>query len=358
MLNRITHIHPSQSTKIQNPLLRELNLKAGDIFKGTVLQKFPQGEVFISAQGQQFRAYTGLNLNEKGEHHFQVRSLGTTIELKVLDGVISKSASPLQLWASGRVTRDQLSNILQTLSGTHTLKGLTPSSREALRGLSQLTPSIIFGDQGADTKMWVSRFLAGSGLFWESKVVRCLLGDKTTTWKALMSRDLKGTLLSLLKTLQAEKQDGEQLKKIVADVEQAIHLIEEDQILNLSSMREGLGWFWLIPGCLEDGFKKAELFIKEKKADDEIHFSMLIEFTHLGRMDLDVSIIKSVLTMKILAEDEQKARFITENLPLLEQALQGVGLSTGTIICDIKEEQDKATGPFALAEGPFVHIVI
>ena len=239
MLNRITHIHPSQSTKIQNPLLRELNLKAGDIFKGTVLQKFPQGEVFISAQGQQFRAYTGLNLNEKGEHHFQVRSLGTTIELKVLDGVISKSASPLQLWASGRVTRDQLSNILQTLSGTHTLKGLTPSSREALRGLSQLTPSIIFGDQGADTKMWVSRFLAGSGLFWESKVVRCLLGDKTTTWKALMSRDLKGTLLSLLKTLQAEKQDGEQLKKIVADVEQAIHLIEEDQILNLSSMREG-----------------------------------------------------------------------------------------------------------------------
>ena len=358
MLHRITHIQSSQPTQLQNQLLRELNLKPGDIFKGTVLQKFPQGEVLIGAYGKRFRAYTGLNLNENSEHHFQIKNLGSKIELKVLDGIINKSVSPLQLWASGHISRKQLSGILLKLSSAHTLKGLSTLSNEALKRLSQLTPSMIFSNQSIDSKTWASRFLAGSGLFWENKVVRHLLGDQTTSWKTLLVSDLKGTLLSLLKALQSEKQGGEPLKEIMADVKQAILLIEQDQMLNLSTIKEGMGWFWLIPGNSDEGFKNAELFVKEKKNDDEILFSMFMEFTHLGRMEMDVSVVQSVLSMRIFAEDEQKASFVNENLPVLEQALHDVGLGTGTIICDVKEKQDQDTGPFKEVEGPFVHIVI
>ncbi|MBN1847742.1 MAG: hypothetical protein JW932_04075 [Deltaproteobacteria bacterium] len=330
----------------------------GDIFKGTVTQKFSQGEILINAQGRQFRAYTGLNLPERSEHHFQVRSLGSKVELKVLDGVISKEPSTLQLWASGRANREQLSNFLLTLSGARHLKGLSSLSIEALKNSSQLVPSIIFNDQIKNGKEWMARFLAGSGLFWENKIVRHFFGEKATSWRILLANDLKGTLLSLIKVLRSEKQGGEGLEKVIADIEQAVYLIEEDQILNLSSMREGLGWFWLIPGRTDEGFHGAELFVKDTKDDGEIRFSMFLSLSHLGSLEVDVSVIQSVLGIKVLVEDEQKVTYVKENLPYLEKALHGLGLGTGTIICEIKDVTDEETGPFSHSEGPFVHIVI
>ena len=358
MLHGMTHTSPSPQAVSQNPLLRKLGLKPGEIIKGTVLETFSQGEVLIRAKGRHFRAFTNLNLSKKDEHHFQVRSLGSKIELKVRDGFVNKSTLPFQLWTSGRVTRDQLADILVKLSQTPILKGLPKLSKEALYRLSQLTPSMIFNNKITDPQAWISRFLTGSGLFWENKVVRHLLGDKGASWKTMLADDLKGSLLFLLKTLQSEKTGKEAFNEIIADIERALSLIEEDQVLNLSSTREGLGWVWFIPGSLGDGFHKTELFVREMEAGDEIHFSMFMEFTHLGQMDLDVSILRSVLCMKIFVEDQEKVQFITDNLPLLEQTLQGAGFETGVITCHVKKEAGIKNGSFSEMEGLSVHIVI
>ena len=139
------------------------------------------------------------------------------------------------------MTRDQLVGILEKLSHAPTLKDLPESSKQALQRLAQLTPSLIFNNKIADPQAWISRFLTGSGLFWENKVVRYLRGNRASSWKTIQANDLKGTLLFLLRTCQSEKSGKAALNEIIADIEQALYLIEEDQVLNLSSIREGMG---------------------------------------------------------------------------------------------------------------------
>ncbi|MBW2609903.1 MAG: hypothetical protein JRC68_06130 [Deltaproteobacteria bacterium] len=360
MLCRITHIQPSQRTALNSHLQADLKFKPGEILKGTVIQKFPGGEVLIAAKGKLFRAYTELNLMEGNKHNFQVKTVGPKIELKVLDGMIHKLGSPIQIWSSNRVARAGLASILLELSKAHNLSGLSRGLSQALKNLNQLFPSIVYNNQGDDSSLWASRSLLGSGLLWENKIVRYLLGKKNMPLKRLTASDLKGLLLSIGKIFSSEKQDHDHLRPLAVKIRQALFLIEQDQLLNVSSLREGLGWFWFISGLEEDGFRNAELFVKENESGDEIHFSMFLEFTRLGKMEVDASIIESVLGVKIRVEDTEKANFVTEHLPILEKGLQNTSLVTGSIVCDVKESQDLDFNPFPGGgmPSPSVHIVI
>ena len=76
MLRRISHTPLPQHTIPNNPFQADLKFKPGEILKGTVIRKFPGGELLVSAEGKQFRAYTALNLIEGDRQYFQVKTLG------------------------------------------------------------------------------------------------------------------------------------------------------------------------------------------------------------------------------------------------------------------------------------------
>ena len=359
MLRRISHIHPSLRAIQRNNSQENLNFRHGEIIKGTVIQKYSGKEILVTAKGKQFHAYTTLDLLEGNKYRFEVKNEGYKIVLKVLDSLTHKLGSPLHLWSSNRITRNRIIGILRELSNAHNLAGLAKGTNQTLKNLDKLFPAIVFSDHGSNNSQWITSYLLGSGLFWENKILQYLSGEKNKSWKRLMVSDLKGLLLSLDKSLRVVSQDNDQLRSLAVKIREALFLIERDQFLNLSAMKEGLGWFWYIPGLAEDGFKNTELFVKKGKKEEGIYFSILLEFTFLGHVEIDASIIESIIGIKISVEDAEKASFVTKNLPILEKSIQDTGIATGKIVCDIKERQDLDINPFSeRGEQSSVHIVI
>ena len=359
MLRQITHSSTPQ-TAHQTLSKETLRLKPGDIFRGTIIRKSPAGEVLVAARGREFLAHSELNLVEGQNHDFQVKTSGPRIEIKVLDRGNLAPHSPLQTWASNSASRDKLASILRELSGALALKHLPPDTRLAFKSLSQLLPLVLYHEPQSDDARRLSRFVLGSGLFWENRVVRYLLGQKSKPWKTLLAKDLKGLLLSLDRNLNMEGDDHGDLESLAVKVKQALHLIEQEQILNLSSMEKELGWFWFIPGLEERGMRKAEVFLNRNDRGKGIHCFMRIEFTHLGKMEVEVSLRETLIGIKIHLEDRQKADLVKENLSLLKAKLQEAGLVPGTILCEVKEMGELDLTPFLgdQSQSPPFHLVI
>jgi hypothetical protein len=57
-------------------------------------------------------------------------------------------------------------------------------------------------------------------------------------------------------------------------------------------------------------------------------------------------------------EDSEKADYVTENLPLLENALKETGMVLGNIVCNVRNAERMNSNPFTSGDGPSVHIVI
>lgn len=354
MFRGVTGIHaPSKNLKSTNPL-KGMDLTVGERFKGTVIQKFPvKGEILILARGRRFRAHTGLELKEGEEYRFQVKSTGPRIELGVLAAKLRNRGDSLANdWSIGRGGRQGLSVLLQDLAAAHTLKGLPPPSREALMTLSRLIPSFIYGKPEGQGASWVMNYLQQCGLFWESKVVRHFLGihQKRAGTEGL-SGDLKGILLSLEAALRKGDSGDRETQDLALKVREALQRVEQDQFLNLTSLREEAGWCFFIPGFQEEGFLGAEVLVAKGRKGEEIRFTMLLEFGELGRMEVDLTLRDAVLSARILLEDEERAAYVREHLPLLEGALREGGIKAGAMVCGVQEAGGPGpAGPFQ--DGP------
>ena len=247
------------------------------------------------------------------------------------------SALPLLTWQSIPSLKGGLAGLLLELTTGRNLPGLNVETGNALNNLRNLLPALIFSDRSDDNFSWISRFILGSGLFWENKILQYLLGEKNRSWKRLVSTDLKGSLLFLDKSLQAEDHGDKDIQSIAEKTRKALDLIEQDQKANLSSLRDQVGWFVAIPGLEEEGFRHGALFFKKVMKGEGFHFSLFLEFTNLGRIQLDVTLIDSIIGMEIFTEGQEKADFVNENLHLLEVSLQELGMKTGRITCEVRE---------------------
>jgi hypothetical protein len=345
---------PEEQTRI------ELKFKPGDILSGTVLRKYPGGEVLLSSRGRQFLAQTALDLTEGHKHRFQVVSPEPKIELKILEEKPLNFRNAIHLWAATRQGRGKLSETLLRLASSEHLKILNPASAQAVKDLSQLLPALIYRRPGNEPLQWISRHLLSSGLFWENKVARSVMEGNFGSLKHLPATDLKGLLLSLEKALGSEKGKGPGPESLLLQAREAIHWIEQDQFLNLSSLEEGLGWLWVIPGMEKEGFRKAEVFGEKREKDEGFYLSMFLEFTRLGEVEVGVSLDQSVIGVKIFLDDEEKAGFINRHLHLLESGLRGAGLTVSGTLCEVKKDQTSADHPFAGRTGgaPSIHLII
>ena len=358
MMQKLSELLPRQIISNKRPFSSGLTLKPGETFRGYVLQEHEGGEVTISARGRLIRARSEINLSKGTTYHFQVKSSEPIIKLKVISGLVRDSESPSLIWASARTARQRFGNILNELVRFYQPIKLHPDTLESFQKLRQILPAIVFNGNNIDDTLWCSKFLLKSGLFWENKIIRLFLGGGKNSWKEIISSDLKGILLSMAKFLKAENDDNDVIKAMSLKVDEAISIIEQDQLLNLSCIKADMG-FWFIPGSTEEGFKGADLFVKELKELDGIRYILLMEFSMLGRIEMDVSIVNSVTAIKILCEDSVITDFIKENLPVLEKALHDNGIITGGILCDVMDGQDYQINPFSNKSMVYssVHVV-
>lgn len=359
MLRRITHFQPFAGANHKNPQQEIVNFKDGQIIKGIVLKKLPGREILVSAGGKQFRAFTGLKLEEGSKHHFQVNRLGSKIELKLLDILNAKLGLNIRSLSSNSASRNNFTGILAHLSNPHNFTALSEKMTKAVNNLRRYLNSFIYSNPDGKNKIWVARGILGSGLFWENKILQYLLSKKTGSWKKLISSDLKGLLLSMDKGIKGEIQDRDDVNPLAQKIKQALNIIEQDQLLNLSSVNDGLGWLLNIPCPGAGVFNRAEIFINKK--DKGISFTIYLELTQLGRLEMKVSIIESLIGINIFAEDSEKAAFINDNIYMLEKTLQNSGMSTGMIRCEVKEIKGVIDSDLlhkGMDDEPSMHLVI
>ena len=340
MLQLTPYVRPSVQLIRDNNTRIDSGLKHGEFIKGTVIRQYAGRVVLIAAKGRQFRAYTHLDLMEGEKYQFQVRSVGTKTMLVVLNGNIHKPGAHNPAGLSRHFTGKELVDIYRMLSDTFNMKRLPKEGRQIIATLRKFLPSIIFNNKGDNSDLFVSRSILGSGILWENKILKYLKGDTNKPWKTLLSSDLKGLLLSLKKTLLNASGNPKNIKGMMDCVDRAISFIEYEQTQNLLNMREDSSWLFFIPGFLEDGFNKGEFLIKRSNSEKGLCFLIQLDFSELGRIEFDLSIIKSVIGIKIFVEDLEKVAFVNDHLQMLAEALQGLGLTIGPIDCATKISEE------------------
>jgi hypothetical protein len=310
-----------------------INLKNGEIIRGTVVGKNPEGGMLVSLDGKQLSAVTSLSLPIGSKQLFQVSVIDSKIELKLLGSAAPKSDLS-SATVSSSVPKDTMTNVLSELKTVLDQAGLGKAIDKLANNLRQIMPMIVYANPKDHNGAWIKENILASGLLWENKLIEALSDEKNISIKKLLKGDLKGILLSLQKGLLAE---GEGDESLTVKLKQALGLIEGNQQINLSALEQELGWLFFIPGREEDGFNGAEVFIKKKNDKSETYFSVLLDFTALGRFEANVAMMGHRTSIRILMDDEKKTKIVNDNLPLLEKGLRALGIKELNVSCDVRK---------------------
>ena len=331
-------------------------LKNGETINLTVADKPPEEGVLLSANGRQLSALTGMNLPEEERYIFQINQAGSKIEIRLFQGVV-KSDQPVTVVPSG-VTTETMAGVLTELKGALEQAGLPRTTALSAQDLRQLLPSILYTNPKDHNGLWIKENIMASGIFWEGKIADIVLNEKDDAIKKALKTDLKGILLSIEKDLGAEEGKGDDA--LATKIKHAINLIDGNQQLNLAAVEEGLGWLFFIPGLEEDGFIRGEIFAKKGDKKGGMFFSVLLEFTRLGRFQVNVNMIQDGISVRILMDSEEKADIVKKDLPVLEKGLKALGIKGLALSCDVRRQDENAgvIPPAVLARAKRVNIVI
>ncbi len=324
-----------------NPQDAKFNLKNGDLIRATVVRRLPEGGMVLSANGRQINVPAGPDLPEGSRHLFQVGIAGSRIELRLIEPPVGKTPQTLAA-ASPNAPKETLSGILTELKVALDQAGLSRTSAQGLRDLRQLMPLILYAGSKDKSGIWVKENIMAGGLFWESKVADFLSDENNSPLKRLVKGDLKGILLSLQKGIFSEGAGGDDA--LMLKVKHALNLVEGNQQMNLSALEQGLGWLFFIPGFEEDGFLGAEIFSRKRDEDGGLFFSVLLEFTQLGRFQANVAMTESGTSVRILMDDQGRAEVVKENLHVLEKGLNALGVKNLAVSCDVRKAGDIPEG--------------
>ena len=347
---------PDRSFQI-NPQDGKINLKNGDLIRATVIRKLPEGGIMLSVNGKQLNIPNGPELPDGSRHLFQVSIAGSRIELKLIEEPVSKTGQTFTT-TSPSAAKETLTGVLTELKGVLEQAGLNRTSAQAAQNLRHIMPLILYANPKAADGIWLKENIMASGLFWESKVADFLSDEKNSPLKKLLKGDLKGILLSLQKGLFDEA--GDSNDALVMKIKQALNLIEGNQQMNFSALEQGLGWLFFIPGFEEGGFLGAEIFSRKRDETGGLFFSVILEFTQLGRFQANVAMTDSGMSVRILMNEEGKAKIVKDNLHLLEKGLNALGVKNLIVSCDVRkgEETIEEMMPEIRRPKPAVSIVV
>ncbi len=322
-----------------NPESKPLRLRPGQILSGKILQVKADGLVLIASGNKSFEAHTSLSLREGGKYQFLVGSIGPQIELKVLGSGDSIPDSALKAWDSGREMRRMFSAILRDLSEGRPASHPGKAPGQTLQQIRRLLPLLFYQGPNQDEALILPQRLMATGMFWENKVLRQLLmPENEKSLENLRMDDLKGLLLRLKEELQSGGETSRDLRATMEQVDRLLSIIQNQQELNLSAIREGWAWYWFIPGGDERGFLFGEAFGKKSGDGKTHHIQMNLTFTRLGEIWVAGHLRDGDVSVDIRATSGRVASFIEKNLPLLEKGLKQKGLKIGRLACELMPE--------------------
>jgi hypothetical protein len=274
-------------------------------------------------------------VDPKGVYQFKVLSQKPSLFLKVLDA--GKPTAPPEggLQNTGRIARHQLAGILKDLAGSRNQRALSPQARAVLTQINEKMPSLIYSGPDEKKVLWLTRQLADSGLFYENKLFKHLTGKDNRPLTMLARGDLKALLMGLQKELEQVEQPAGQVKTLLDHVTHGLRLIEQDQMLNLSSLGEDLGWFWFIPGDPEQGIQRAEVFFKKRDDQGALRFHLFVDLTRAGKMEAAMCFQMDRLDVDIGVEDQARMDLVKAAAGDLADNLGRAGFNVGRLSCGL-----------------------
>ncbi len=357
MLRRIINSSPSGETSSGNSLRGKINLKNNEIIKATVTGRLEGNNFLVSARGSRFRAFSSQPLTEGGRYSFRVIKGDNRIELKIVDDTPQSGKMVNRGTAvSERVISARLGKILNHLTNTNISSNLSRESAAILKKIRTfMTPELLDGNRG--NVSWISRNIQGSGVFWENKLLQYLMGKRDVLLKKITESDLKGLLLSLRGSMEVKESDSDELASLTSRLKEALELIDREQLQNITPHREGQGWLIHLTGLRDEGFEGADLHLKKRKEKEGNIFSVYMEMTSLGKMELNVAMTGSKADMAIFLSDEEKVKYVKGRLKELEKGLTESGLMVGRISCGIKDFENIDDSE-CMDDFSSVHVVI
>ncbi len=330
------------------------DFKAGEVFHGEIVRSYGKGDVLIRSGGSAFRAFTKANVSVGEEYEFRVRVEAGKNTPAVLEVAAAKSSMPGMNQGPSRIPT-LVSEVISALS----VKDLTAKTSAILSRLRHALPVNVYNGPSGDQASWLSRFLADGGLFWEGKVARSLLHGVRPDWRRRLGNDLKGLLLELKHSLNGEKKDLPEIDSAGRKLDDALDLIQKTQLENRDLLREEGCWLLQVPGRPEEGFNGAELYVRRDVKEKEIRFSMCLDFTHLGPMELNAAILHSTISIRFEVSDEKKAELVRRSLPVLDAALRDKGFIPGQLVCAAGETgSENESTPKAFRPADSINLVI
>ncbi len=337
MLRPILTNTPLKAAPEGNKKKPDTPLKQGALIKGTVIQKLKDGDFIISSGGKNFRAHSAFPLKDNKNYNFIVLSSKDKIELKVLEVDSKTAGNIIKLISSANIAGRKLTDTLSALFNSQSIKNLPSQTSGLITRIQNMVNFPILKTDIKEILPWVNKNIQGSGIFWETKVLQLLTGKKVINPKEIINNDLKGLLLKLIKNIETKSGDQEGMKAVSMKVREALNLIEQEQIMNLNTMREDLGWFMHLPFINDDDFLSSEFHVKENK-EGALHFSLFLDMSFTGKMNIDVSVTKDTAGIDIDVEKEETKEFILESISELEDAFKDMGINISNIRCEVKEK--------------------
>ncbi len=325
---------PAKPGEIRNTT--GIPLKQGAIIKGLVLQRLKDGEFIISSGGKDFRAHSSLALKEGQKYDFQLLSAKDRIELRVVNDDSKVTRNITGFISSANTLGQKITQAISNAIHLPSIKNLPAQTSGLINKLQTLLNHPISTKDIPQIVSWVTKNIQGSGIFWEAKLLSLITGKKGEAPKELADQDVKAILLNLLKSVEKNMEEKDGVKSLSINIREALNLIEQEQVMNLDTIRDGIGWFVNLPFINNDDFLSSELFIKKSK-EGGLHFSMLLDMTFTGIMDIDVLFLKETASITINVENEKTRDMIIENAHELEEAFKKAGFMTGKIRCEVKE---------------------
>ena len=351
-INRIKTTAEVHEKTWAKPGSKALRLRPGQILSGKVMQTRGDGRFLITAGNKSFEAHSALSLNEGERYQFLVRSTGPQIELKVLGSGDPFPDTALKVWVTGKEMCKGFSTILRKLSEGPMAAHPDKTFSKTFQQIRRLLPLMLYQGPGQDDAFTIPQRLLASGIFWENKVLRQLLSPENgKTIETLRTEDLKGLLLKLREELLAGGKTPRDLRTTMEQVDRLLAIIQNHQDLNLSTLREGWGWYWFIPGADEREFLHGEAFARKSGDEETHHIEMNLAFTRLGEIWFSGLLRDGEVSVEIRAETARAATFLEKHLPILEKGLKQKGLKIKRLVCT-QIPEGSSFNPFEGETGP------
>ena len=314
--------------------------KKNQIINAKVIQLLPQGKALLLVKGQKLVAKTALLLKP-----------GEEVQLKVLEqktAILLKLIGPVRFFSKNEAIPD--------------------ITRTKMPGVKELFYDMALKSDKPD-ETFLPKLLEKSGLVWEKKLARILLGNQSSSdikdnMDILLKQDVKGNILKNL--LIADPQKFESMKMAASFLE----TIENFQLLNHHSSDSGR---FLLPFPIfsDQVFSFGQLLIdtgdktktNNKDADKVIHISFLLNMTKLGPLRADFSILKKEITGRFLLKDDETCKYVSSKIFELTTGLAKIEYHVRKIECNTAKKEEIQQSSFieslvTSSDGHVLNIVI